>query len=147
MARIKPLNQIAEIKLNTIEDIADNAANEVRDQIRDKGVIKGTYNSTYAAYKRRKGRTSNQTNYIDLTFSGNTLDSYMRIGSETTKNKMVVGFTSKEAANVARGWKKKGYNVFQPSIIKAIEKSIDNLIGKELDKNFDQASGRITITI
>ena len=28
-----------------------------------------------------------------------------------------------------------------------IEKKIDNAIGKELKKNFDQASGRITITI
>ena len=54
---------------------------------------------------------------------------------------------SKEAANVARGWGNKGYNLFKSSIIKAIEKKIDNAIGKELKKNFDQVSGRITITI
>ena len=35
MAKIKPLNTIPDIKLRTLEDIADNAANEVRDQVRN----------------------------------------------------------------------------------------------------------------
>ena len=147
MARVKPLNEIADIKLRTLEDIADASANEVRGQVRDKGVIKGKYSPKYAELKSRKGRASRQTSYIDLTFSGNTLDSYMRIDGESNKKKQVVGFSSKEAANVARGWGNKGYNLFKSSIIKAIEKKIDNAIGKELKKNFDQASGRITITI
>ena len=69
------------------------------------------------------------------------------VAAVANKRKQVVGFTSKEAANVARGWDKKGYNLFQSSVIKVIEKKIDNAIGKELKKNFDQASGRITITI
>ena len=146
MARVKPLNKIADIKLTTLEDIADASANEVRNQVREKGVIKGKYSPSYAAFKAKKGRFRN-TSFIDLTFSGNTLDSYMRIDGESNKKKQVVGFTSKEAANVAKGWGKRKYNLFQPSVIKAIEKKIDNAIGKELKKNFDQASGRITITI
>ena len=118
MARVKPLNKIADIKLTTLEDIADASANEVRNQVREKGVIKG-------AFKAKKGRFRN-TSFIDLTFSGNTLDSYMRIDGESNKKKQVVGFTSKEAANVAKGWGKRKYNLFQPSVIKAIEKKIDN---------------------
>ena len=41
MARVKPLNKIADIKLTTLEDIADASANEVSGQDRDKGVSKG----------------------------------------------------------------------------------------------------------
>ena len=44
MARVKPLNEIADIKLRTLEDIADASANEVRGQVRDKGVIKDKQN-------------------------------------------------------------------------------------------------------
>ena len=147
MAKIKPLNTIPDIKLRTLEDIADNAANEVRDQVRNKRVIKGKYSSNYAAYKAKRGSFSKNISFIDLTFSGSTLDSYMRLPNESNKKKQVVGFTSKEAANVGKGWEKKGYNLFASSVVKAIDKTIDNAIGKNLKKNFNQASGRITITI
>jgi len=147
MAKIKPLNKIVDIKLETFEDLADASANEVIDQVRNKKAIKGKYSPSYAAYKKKFGYASKQTGYIDLTFDGTTLDSYMRIPSESNKVKQVVGFSNKEAANVAAGWGKKKYNLFTTKIVKAIEKIIDNNIGKKLKKNFDQASGRITITI
>ena len=147
MAKIKPLNKIVDIKLETFEDLADASANEVIDQVRNKKAIKGKYSPSYAAYKKKFGYASKETGYIDLTFDGTTLDSYMRIPSESNKIKQVVGFSNKEAANVAAGWAKKKYNLFTTKILKAIEKIIDSNIDKKLKKNFDQASGRITITI
>ena len=147
MARVKHLNKIFDIKLNTIEDIADASANEVVDQVRNKKVIKGSYSPKYAAMKRMKGRSSRETSFIDLTFDGTTLNSYMRLPQEATKNSQTVGFSNKEAANVAKGWDRKGYNLFAQPVIKSINKLIDKNINKDLNKNFDQASGRTTITI
>ncbi len=146
MARIKPLNTIVDIKLDTMEDIADASANEVRDQVRNKGIIKGKYSPSYAAFKAKKARFRN-TSFIDLTFDGVTLDSYMRLPSEATKDSQTVGFTNKEAENVAKGWAKKKYNLFASPVLKAINKIVDKRIDKNLKRNFDQASGRTTITI
>ena len=50
MARVKPLNKIADIKLTTLEDIADASANEVRGQVRDKGVIKDKQNFGFTSF-------------------------------------------------------------------------------------------------
>tara|TARA_Y100000004_G_scaffold27800_1_gene28499 strand:+ start:237 stop:683 length:447 start_codon:yes stop_codon:yes gene_type:complete len=147
MARIKPLNTIVDIKLKTMEDIADASANEVIEQVRNKKIIKGKYSPRYAAFKRAEGRASRQTGFIDLTFDGVTLDSYMRLPSEATKDSQTVGFTNKEAENVAKGWANKKYNLFAAPVLKAINKIVDKRIDKNLKRNFDQASGRTTITI
>ena len=53
----------------------------------------------------------------------------------------------KEAENVAKGWAKKKYNIFAAPVLKAINKIVDKRIDKNLKRNFDQASGRTTITI
>ena len=146
---IKPLNKIPEIKLKTLEDIADSSANTVVNTVREVpgAVTNKKYSSKYADYKAARGRKSRQTSFIDLTFSGNTLDSYKRIGREGSKKKQVVGFTNKEASGVAAGWVKRGYNILSNRISKLIDKEIDDHISKNLKANFKIASGRTTITI
>ena len=146
---IKSLNTIPEIKLKTLEDIADSSANTVINTVREVpgAATNKKYSSKYAAYKSARGRKSRQTGFIDLTFSGNTLDSYKRIGSEGSKDKQVVGFTNKEASGVASGWVKKGYNILNNKISKLIDKEIDDHISKNLKSNFKVASGRTKITI
>ena len=148
MSRVNPINKITDIKLKTFNDIADDAANTIREMARKKpGLVKGKkYSSSYAEFKKQANKFSNNTSFIDLTLSGSTLESYMR-RKEVRKNIVTVGFTSREAANVARGWEKKGYNLFQPKVVKHIKKTIQEVIGKELKANFNRASGRITITI
>ena len=54
MARVKPLNEIADIKLRTLEDIADASANEVRGQVRDKGVIKESIHQSMQSLNQEK---------------------------------------------------------------------------------------------
>ena len=96
MAKIKPLNKTFDIKLKTFEDLADASANEVIDQVRNKKAIKGKYSPSYAAYKKKFGYASKETGYIDLTFDGTTLDSYMRIPSESNNDNKLWGFLIKK---------------------------------------------------
>jgi hypothetical protein len=146
---IKPLNVIPEIKLKTLEDIADASANTVVDTIREvpNTATNRKYSPKYASYKSVHGRKSRQIGFVDLTFSGNTLDSYKRISSEGSNEKQTVGFTNKEAANVAGGWAKKGYDILNNKIARLIDKNIDEHIDKNLKVNFKLATGRTTIKV
>ena len=148
---IKPLNKIVDIKLNTIEDIADSAANSVINSIREGRAnitINGRkkYSPAYAAKKKIEGRKSRETSYIDLTLSGNTLDSFQRKRGGS-KTRQVVGFTTQEAENVARGWRNRRINIFNRNVIKEITKNLSETIDRELIQNMKLVSGRTTLEI
>ena len=141
---IKPLNKIVDIKLSTIEDIADSAANSVINSIREGRAnitINGRkkYSPVYAAKKKIEGRKSRETSYIDLTLSGNTLDSFQR--------KRGGSRTRQEAENVARGWRNTRINIFNRNVIKEITKNLSETIDRELIQNMKLVSGRTTLEI
>ncbi|MAO22620.1 MAG: hypothetical protein CMJ25_17875 [Phycisphaerae bacterium] len=146
MAKIKPLRPIFDIPLKTMKDIADASVNIARTTVRRRNTF-GTrrYNKSYAEYKKELGRSSRNTKFIDLTFSGNTLNSYKT--KEARKNQAIAGFTNEASEKIAKDLSSRGLDFLNATVVKAIQKEVSDRADKQIKLNLEQTSQRVRIEI
>jgi len=144
--KIKPIREIFDFPLKTMSAMASEAARTARTTVRKKNTFGARkYNPNYADYKSKLGRSSRNISFVDLTFSGNTLNSYRL--REAKKNKATIGFTNAASEKVAADLSKRDLDFLNPTVMKAIGKVITERADKRLNFNMDAASGRTRIVI
>ncbi len=91
----------------------------------------GSYQKSYAKYREKKGR---QSNYIDLTFTGEMIDGLTF--DKTASNEYSIGFGSKKSADKAEWNEARFGSVFELSdseielVTTAIENNVNEAIGR-----------------